>query len=146
MITKNKQNNTESIVLCDFEYSCYTYRGFDLGTIFAEWGRGLNDFAKQHDFPEDSVVETLIQHYIDESVAIFGPKYAENKMNSTQQLVKEVKQFTLAAYLFMIMLIIQDHEGEDGLPMDKKLMIGFAEICFKNYMHLKNQFLAQQAF
>ncbi|CAG2180244.1 unnamed protein product [Oppiella nova] len=122
MVTKNNNNSNDEIVLCDFEYSCYGYRGFDLGTILVEWGRSMNDMTKLHDFLEDSAIESLLQHYIDESVRIFGQKYLENKNNSMDQLLREVKLFVLIGNIFFILFGIQNDDNNEQI-MDKKVMM-----------------------
>ena len=110
------------IVLCDFEYSSYGYRGQDFGTIITEWGRTMNDFKELHKFPEDSVIETLIEIYIKESEKIFGKKYSENPLNCVQQILKEVKVFTLSGSLFIILWFLKDDEDlKEAFPMDKKV-------------------------
>ena len=122
MVTKNSNNSNDEIVLCDFEYSCYGYRGFDFGTILVEWGRTMNDMTKPHDFPGDSAIESLLQHYIDESVRIFGQKYLENKNNSMDQLLREVKLFVLIGNIFFILFSIQNDDNSKQI-MDRKVMM-----------------------
>ncbi|CAG2102431.1 unnamed protein product [Medioppia subpectinata] len=143
-IMVTKVNNKEGVMLCDFEYSCYSYRGYDFGTVFAEWDHG--DYTKLQHFPDDSVIETLVGHYINESVSIFGSKYADNKINSVQQLMKEVKLFTLVSNMVSVMFGIQNHQGDAAIQKDGNRMMGLVDIAFKNYFHLKNKFLAQNVF
>ncbi|CAG2179711.1 unnamed protein product, partial [Oppiella nova] len=71
VLEDNNNNNNDlsdgQVVLCDFEYSSYGFRGHDMGIILSEWGRSISDFAKPYTFPDDSVLLSLIDIYIKES-------------------------------------------------------------------------------
>jgi len=123
MITENDNNNTdnkEKIVLCDFEYSSYSYRGVDFGTIFAEWGRTMEDFLKPCDLPDDSVIKQFIDSYITESISIGGKEYSNNKLNSFEHLMKELKVFILVSYMFFVTFLLKAEEEVIDIPFDKK--------------------------
>ncbi|CAG2119199.1 unnamed protein product, partial [Medioppia subpectinata] len=67
---------TDGIVLCDFEYSCNDYRGFDFGSIFNEWG---NAYGKHFgEFTDDHNIIPFIESYIEESVNIVGQDFARD--------------------------------------------------------------------
>jgi thiamine kinase-like enzyme len=118
----NNYNDSENdkIILCDFEYSSYGFRGLDFGTIFAEWGKSWSDFLKPHDFPDDSLIKPFILTYIEESVKIHDKEYSENKLNSVEQILKEVKVFTLVSNLFDVTIILKFDESLDDIPLNKK--------------------------
>jgi virulence-associated protein VapD len=123
MVTESNNNNeseNEKIILCDFEYSSYCYRGIDLGSIFAEWGRSWNDFMKLHHFPNDSTIMTFIDEYISESVKILGKEYSTKESNSLEQLLKEVKVFVLVSNMFFVTFVIKSDEGIESMPFDRK--------------------------
>ncbi|XP_054157294.1 choline/ethanolamine kinase-like [Oppia nitens] len=63
MITEN-----DGLILCDFEYSAYGYRGFDFGTIYVEWGRDmhLDYFSGITQLAADSDFKPFIKSYIQE--------------------------------------------------------------------------------
>ncbi len=119
------QNDSEDdkLVLCDFEYSSYGFRGIDFGTIFAEWGKSLSDFLKLHDFPDDSLIKPFILTYIEGSAKIHGKEYSENKLNSFEQILKEVKVFTLVSNLFDVTIILKFDESLDDIPLNKKQLM-----------------------
>jgi len=125
MVTGVENNNIDEVkdklTLCDFEYSSYGYRGIDFGTIFAEWGRTMNDYKTLHNFPEDSVIKPFIDSYIDESVQIHGIEYSADKKNSVEQLLKEVKVFTLVSNIFMVVICLKNDDSVEEFPIDKKI-------------------------
>jgi thiamine kinase-like enzyme len=125
MITKPNNNNIgdkkDRITLCDFEYSSYGYRGVDFGTIFAEWGRNMNDYKTLHNFPENSLIKPFIKEYISESIKIHGKEYSGNKQNSVEQILKEVKVFALVSNMFLITICFKTDETFGDMPFDKKL-------------------------
>ena len=123
MKTESKNNNIDKedkLVICDFEYSSYGYRGMDFGAIFAEWGRTLNDYKSLHNFPEDSVIKPFIEGYISESIKIKGKKFSENKFNSIEQILKEIKVFTLVSNMFGVVFLLKN-DGSGDYPLDRKV-------------------------
>jgi len=120
MVTESKE-----LVLCDFEYSCYGYRGWDFGLLFSEWGRTRNDLMKLHDFPKDSVIKPFIEEYISEMIKINGDKYLGNSLNSVEQILKEVKVFALVSNLFSVPYILKldEEKGENTLWNRKNYMV-----------------------
>lgn len=117
----------DQIVLCDFEYSSYGYRGYDFGTIIGEWGRSMEDMMKSErecqSFPSDATIKELLKPYISESEKIFGKKWSNDSVNSVNHLVSEVKLFTLAAYMFIIVFCLASDEQDNEIPIDKKIMM-----------------------
>lgn len=114
----------DRIVLCDFEYSSYGFRGFDFGTILCEWGRDLHEMTKSEKevkkFPNDSELKQILQSYVNESEAIHGKGWSQDTKNSMQHLIKEAKIFTLASMMF-IMLFCLGSDEDNGIPLDRKL-------------------------
>jgi thiamine kinase-like enzyme len=111
---KSHKNFDDSniIKLCDFEYSCYSYRGFDFGTLFENWGR--IDYQTFSPIPSDQFIEEFMKGYLDECCKIYGNNYRNNKLNSMQQLLKETKVFTLAQHMLSVMfsLRIDDYPNQ----------------------------------
>jgi len=116
---QNKNDINEKIVLCDFEYSSYSFRGVDFGTIFALWGKNWADFFKSHDFPDDSLIKPFISAYIEESIKLHGKEFSENKLNSMEQILREVKVFALVSEMFLVTMILKSNESLDDKPFDK---------------------------
>ncbi|CAG2117193.1 unnamed protein product [Medioppia subpectinata] len=74
MVREIDQNNDQSIAIafCDFEYSCYAYRGFDFGAIFEDWGR--TDAQEVCGRVSDFEIEQFMIGYLDENIKIHGLK------------------------------------------------------------------------
>jgi ethanolamine kinase len=101
-------NNPRLITLCDFEYSCYYYRGFDLGVCLSEFGNTLLSAPQQ--IPSDKVLEEFLRGYLDESIKIHGEEYGLNDQNSMRRLINETKVFALAAKMFGVMFLFRTKE------------------------------------
>jgi thiamine kinase-like enzyme len=118
----------DQIILCDFEYSSYGYRGFDFGSIAVEWNRHIDELFKAENildkYPNDSQIKAILKPYVEESERIFGKKWSEDTINSMDQLVKEVKLFSMAANMFVVLFAIKnDEKDEKAFPMEKKVMM-----------------------
>jgi len=61
--------------------------------------------------------------YIDDSAKIHGKEYSENKLNSVEQILKEVKVFTLVSNLFDVTIILKFDESLDDIPLNKKQLM-----------------------
>ena len=131
----------DQIILCDFEYSSYGYRGFDFGSIAVEWNRHIDELFKAENFlekyPNDNQIKTILKPYIEESERIFGKKWSEDRINSMDQLVKEVKLFSMVANMFIVLFAIKnDEKDEKAFPMDKKIMMVSLNIIIFYLDHL----------
>ena len=102
---------SDGIVLCDFEYSCYGYRGFDFGTLFSEWGRVWGQWTQPHEYPSDETIKQFIGPYIEESIKLKGKQFSEDNRNSIENILKEVKLFSLVGYMWIIMFLLKMNES-----------------------------------
>ncbi|XP_054157314.1 choline/ethanolamine kinase-like [Oppia nitens] len=82
LITESVDKSDGPIVVCDFEYGSYGYRGMDFMPILREWGRKQLDFSVDGIPHEDSVIRPLIEIYVDECHRIYGEEYSANTINS----------------------------------------------------------------
>lgn len=113
----------DRIILCDFEYSGYGYRGSDFGSIFAEWnGRVWTDFLTLHDFPEDEQIIPFLESYVNESIGLRGKSFCEDKRNHLEHLLKEVKVFTMVSNMFFVMITLKSYKNmrDSSKPFDKR--------------------------
>ncbi|XP_073419406.1 choline kinase alpha [Dendrobates tinctorius] len=96
----------QKLMLIDFEYSSYNYRGFDIGNHFCEW---MYDYTHEK-FPffkaNFSKYPTKKQqlHFISSYIAEFQPGF-ENLSNEEQSKVEnemliEINRFALASHFF----------------------------------------------
>ncbi len=133
---KSHKNFDDSniIKLCDFEYSCYSYRGFDFGALFENWGR--IDYKTFSPIPSDQVIEEFMKGYLDECCKIYGNNYRNNKLNSMQQLLKEAKVFALAQQIFYTMFLL----SIDDLPYNyskKEILVNLTNFLFNQFNKIK---------
>ncbi len=120
LVTETNNDSDERIIFCDFEYSCYSYRGQDFGTLFNEWGRDVSEIMKVGDFPNESVTNLFFDEYIAESVKVVGNEYSAKKSNSIEHLTREAKIFSLNSSLMFALFILGTDEATLGEEFDKK--------------------------
>ena len=124
---------TDGILLCDFEVSCYGFRGFDFGAFFIEWDRSWGDWDMTVEFPSDETLKPFINAYIEESVKLKGKAFIEDERNSLQHILKEVKVLSLAELMFLIVLFLQLQDSFiNGIPLDKIKTMVRHKIFLKN--------------
>ena len=116
---------TDGIVLCDFEYSCYGFRGFDFGSILLDWNRERVDWDKPLEIPEDDVISHMIEIYIEKSVRLKGKVFGEDPRNSLEHMLREVKVFALMGMMFFLLFKYKmDCAIVPTIPFDKtRLMV-----------------------
>jgi len=89
-----------SLVLIDFEYCSYNYRGFDLANHFIEWTYDYtnpeypNFFVCKENYPSKEQMGLFLSQYIRDVPGQHHPPPTQ------ETLVKEVRHFTLATHLF----------------------------------------------
>ncbi|XP_054157299.1 choline/ethanolamine kinase-like [Oppia nitens] len=118
MVTEN-----DGIVLCDFEYSCYDYRGFDFGTIFLEWGQELWINRKEgqpYEYTDDQQILSFLELYVLESTKLLGNKFANDVRNDSKHMLREVKLFSLVGTMFVVLFFYKMNESIfTNEPFDK---------------------------
>ena len=107
------------------EDSSYGYRGYDFGTIAAEWGRELTERMKSEKeiqkYPNDSALKQFMQYYINESERIHGIEWSQKKENSMEQLIKETKIFTLASSMYTILFCLGSDKEHSGIDFERNI-------------------------
>lgn len=89
-------NKVKRLYAIDFDYSTYLPRGFDFGTYFCSFKH--KDYLLGNDgFPSDEEIKFFVEEYRLESEQL-QPGYLDDSINSTEQIVKEVKLSTLELY------------------------------------------------
>ncbi|KAI8914290.1 kinase-like domain-containing protein [Gorgonomyces haynaldii] len=84
LLSGNIIYDQDDVHFIDYEYGCYSYRGFDIGNHFCEFGGFDCDWSK---YPSDAFVEQWLLGYFGEDVDI-------------EQMIREVHLFSLAAHFF----------------------------------------------
>ncbi|KAM8861504.1 choline/ethanolamine kinase [Synchiropus picturatus] len=106
------QSNSDRLMLIDFEYSSYNYRGFDFGNHFCEW---MYDYtynqwpfykATEDNYPTREQQLHFIRSYLSEQ-----KKYSEMNMdleNVEENMIIEANRYALAShFLWGLWSIIQ---------------------------------------
>lgn len=89
------------LVLIDFEYCSYNYRGFELANHFVEWvydytyDRHPNFIANKEKQPTREQMLAFIQHYL-KCLPTYNPTAEVNY----EAILSEIKHFMLASHLF----------------------------------------------
>jgi hypothetical protein len=123
MVTESNSDNdseNQKVILCDFEYSSYSYRGYDFGCIFSEWGLNRNDFKTLKSIPKDSSIKPFIREYINEYIRIKGLENSDNIYNSEEQLLREVKIFAMVSNVLLVCICLKNDSLMGEMPFEKK--------------------------
>ncbi len=104
-----KDNKTQDrIVLSDFEFSSYCFRGRDFGIVFDDW-LNFNELCYEKSY--ESIIEPFLESYYFENVKIHGNSYAEEEKNSVKHLLIESKIFLLLQKMFSIVYHLNVNES-----------------------------------
>ncbi|XP_026166560.1 choline kinase alpha [Mastacembelus armatus] len=106
LLLKDTQTSEQKLMLIDFEYSSYNYRGFDIGNHFCEWMYDYNcdefPFFKVNvqAYPTKAQQLHFIESYLRESDQGFDKLSEEDQMKLKEKLYIEVNRFSLASHFF----------------------------------------------
>lgn len=107
LLLKGRQSSDkQKLMLIDFEYSSYNYRGFDIGNHFCEWMYDYNceefPFFKVNAqaYPTKAQQLHFIESYLRESDRGFDNLSEEDQMKLKEELHIEVNRFSLASHFF----------------------------------------------
>ncbi|RWS27241.1 choline/ethanolamine kinase-like protein 3 [Leptotrombidium deliense] len=93
----------DRIVLIDFEYCAYNYRGFDIANHFCEWALDYSNteyphfYAKFENFPNEEEQRRFVRSYIKNMN--FDVDDDTNDLNSEDHIMMEANYFILATHL-----------------------------------------------
>ncbi|KAM4734119.1 choline kinase alpha isoform 2-T2 [Anableps anableps] len=99
-------SDKQKLMLIDFEYSSYNYRGFDIGNHFCEW---MYDYTYEEfpffkvdpqNYPSKAQQLHFIESYLRESDQGFDNLSEEHQMNLKEEMYVEVNRFSLASHFF----------------------------------------------
>ncbi|XP_061578014.1 choline/ethanolamine kinase [Cololabis saira] len=112
MLEDRDHTSTEKLMLIDFEYSSYNYRGFDFGNHFCEWvyDYTYNEWpfykATPSNFPTREQQLIFIRSYLAEQI-----RHSESTVDQTQveeNMIIEANRYALAShFLWGLWSIIQ---------------------------------------
>ncbi|XP_054157320.1 choline kinase alpha-like [Oppia nitens] len=138
LVTDRVDNINGQIVVIDFEYSSYGFRGLDFIALMLEWSRKPFDFSVDGIPHNDSLVRPLIEIYLNECQIIYGKQYSADKRNSVDHIINEIKLFHLIWCLIdtivMLKLDLTNKSFFNNIPFS------YPEMSFKNYLTLKKRY------
>ncbi|XP_071403185.1 choline kinase alpha isoform X2 [Centroberyx affinis] len=107
LLLKGRQSSDrQKLMLIDFEYSSYNYRGFDIGNHFCEW---MYDYScdkfpffkvDAQNYPSKAQQLHFIESYLRETDRGFDNLSDEDQMKLKEELYVEVNRFSLASHFF----------------------------------------------
>ncbi|XP_051918098.1 choline kinase alpha isoform X1 [Hippocampus zosterae] len=106
LLKDHHQSDKQKLMLIDFEYSSYNYRGFDIGNHFCEWMYDYNcdEFpffkVKAQAYPCKAQQLHFIENYLRASPEGFDCLSQEDQMKMKEELYTEVNRFSLASHFF----------------------------------------------
>ncbi|XP_027203459.2 choline/ethanolamine kinase-like [Dermatophagoides pteronyssinus] len=135
--------DNEELLICDFEYGAYGFRGYDLATFLIEWDRNLFDFQNIN-LPSDDVLEKFIRFYL-EGWDQIDPGYSTKAENSCQKIMNETKiGYFFCLVVFMGVTLNQKEAVIDNFEYDPKQICIGVNYMFKQYLNVKNSLIKEK--
>nr|XP_019960726.1 PREDICTED: choline kinase alpha-like isoform X1 [Paralichthys olivaceus] len=106
LLKKHQNSDQQKLMLIDFEYSSYNYRGFDIGNHFCEW---MYDYTcdefpyfrvNAQAYPSKAQQLHFIENYLRESDSGFEQLSEDEQTKLKEELYVEVNRFSLASHFF----------------------------------------------
>ncbi|XP_060625663.1 choline kinase alpha [Anolis sagrei] len=106
LLEGREDSEKQKLMLIDFEYSSYNYRGFDIGNHFCEW---MYDYvyekypffkANSLKYPSRKQQLHFISSYLAASQSGFENLSSEDKSKIEEEMLTEVNRFALASHFF----------------------------------------------
>ncbi|KAG5680935.1 hypothetical protein PVAND_010411 [Polypedilum vanderplanki] len=135
-----KKDDPELMII-DFEYCAYNYRGFDIANHFLEWTYDYTNEKFPFFFyrPENYPNEKQIDNFIDSYLKNINMDAFDNKMTFVEekkQLLEEINLFTIASHLFWTIWAIVNSSQEIEFGYWE-----YADIRLKEYFNAKEKYL-----
>ncbi|XP_055011265.1 choline kinase alpha isoform X2 [Boleophthalmus pectinirostris] len=139
LLLNGGQSSQQKLMLIDFEYSSYNYRGFDIGNHFCEWMYDYNcdefPFFKLNTqaYPTKTQQMFFIESYLREYEHEFENMDEQDQMRLKEEMFVEVNRFSLASHFFWgLWSIIQAR-----ISTIKFGYLEYAQARFEMYFHQK---------
>ncbi|KAL4622815.1 choline kinase alpha-like [Arapaima gigas] len=106
LLNGRENSDRQKLMLIDFEYSSYNYRGFDIGNHFCEW---MYDYtydkfpffkANLKNYPSKAQQLHFFSSYLLESDSRFENLSEEEQVKVKEEMLVEVNRFALASHFF----------------------------------------------
>ncbi|XP_015276150.1 PREDICTED: choline/ethanolamine kinase [Gekko japonicus] len=98
--------SSDRLMLIDFEYSSYNYRGFDIANHFCEWVYNYSHDqwpfykASWENYPSHPQQLHFIRSYLSEADGKNAPPSPEEQERLEAEMLLEISRFTLASHFF----------------------------------------------
>uniref|UniRef100_A0A673JM27 ethanolamine kinase n=1 Tax=Sinocyclocheilus rhinocerous TaxID=307959 RepID=A0A673JM27_9TELE len=106
LLSSRENTDRQRLMLIDFEYSSYNYRGFDIGNFFCEWAYDYTFdkfpffITNTKNYPTKAQQMHFFQTYLLESHAGFENLSEEDQLKLKEDMLVEVNRFALASHFF----------------------------------------------
>uniref|UniRef100_A0A671MFG7 ethanolamine kinase n=1 Tax=Sinocyclocheilus anshuiensis TaxID=1608454 RepID=A0A671MFG7_9TELE len=106
LLSSRENTDRQRLMLIDFEYSSYNYRGFDIGNFFCEWAYDYTFdkfpffITNTKNYPNKAQQMHFFQTYLLESHAGFENLSEEDQLKLKEDMLVEVNRFALASHFF----------------------------------------------
>ncbi|XP_065139280.1 choline kinase alpha isoform X2 [Paramisgurnus dabryanus] len=106
LLNDGENMDQQRLMLIDFEYSSYNYRGFDIGNFFCEW---MYDYTydkfpffktSAKNYPTKEQQMHFFQSYLLEFDSEFANLSEQDQMKIKEEMLVEVNRFALASHFF----------------------------------------------
>ncbi|XP_032914100.1 choline/ethanolamine kinase [Catharus ustulatus] len=106
LLLAGREGSSDQLMLIDFEYSSYNYRGFDLGNHFCEWVYSYSHDswpffqARPEHYPSRQQQLHFIRHYLAERSGRRREQQEQEEEEEEEQMLREIDRFALASHFF----------------------------------------------
>ncbi|NXV36696.1 CHKB kinase, partial [Rissa tridactyla] len=106
LLAGREASSSDRLMLIDFEYSSYNYRGFDIGNHFCEWVYNYTHDswpffkASLENYPSRQQQLHFIRHYLSEDSGRGGDTTHEEQARIEEEMLTEINRFALASHFF----------------------------------------------
>uniref|UniRef100_A0A8C8A6D5 ethanolamine kinase n=1 Tax=Otus sunia TaxID=257818 RepID=A0A8C8A6D5_9STRI len=106
LLAGREASSSDKLMLIDFEYSSYNYRGFDIGNHFCEWVYNYTHDswpffkASPEHYPSRQQQLHFIRHYLSEDSGRRGDTTHEEQARIEEEMLTEINRFALASHFF----------------------------------------------
>ncbi|KAL7878819.1 hypothetical protein AOLI_G00097930 [Acnodon oligacanthus] len=106
LLSGRENMDKQKLMLIDFEYSSYNYRGFDIGNFFCEWMYDYNcdtsPFFKTNtnNYPTKAQQMHFFKSYLSEYDLGLANLSEEDQLKLREDMLVEVNRFALASHFF----------------------------------------------
>lgn len=136
--SNNETTNEPELMIIDFEYCAYNYRGFDIANHFLEWTYDYtNDkFPFFHYRPSDYPTPQQIDNFITSYLSNVDDEKIAPTIEEKNKLLEEIALFSLASHLFWTTWAIVNIHQEIEFGYFE-----YAEIRLNEYFDAKRKYL-----